>query len=1008
MRLAAARFVTMHSAATRTIRLLDNSRALSDAMAEVLVAHHEGDPFDFACTMVLVPGGRLARALERNLLARAKAAGVPLIAPSIVTPLMFAGRFVVPKTTVLSPLAARLSWREVLEASRAAGHGPDGGFELEVARVFGAATAIDARSRMRIAQRMQRLSSEVSAAMTDFAAVAGAECVRRRPDVAARLATLAEFAARRRKLLESAKAVDRDDAIRDAVRSGSIHAGGIRRIVVLLADPERVQRELLVKLQEAGVRVEVCVHSTDDIDDEGFPVQSAWEARAFPSALVPSSCIVVGEGPSESAHAAVAAIREMSSAAGRAITSAELAIMAPDAETSRELERELALAGSPASAVESRSFSATRLGTLLARLADLVGDGSAEALAAFVRHDDVAAWLEDLHGVRAAGSTVTEYRAETLVGAWRDEVPGEPGDHPRFRTIQSAIRGLVHVLDAPRPAAEWGEAIRTVVKAVVRETMRGAFAGEREGSIKLLDRALRELAEVSKEFATNLTCDEAIGLALESVGGTEVRGDRAIDGVSIIGWLDAGMADEPFLVLAGFSDGTVPQGAVTDATLPDEVRRELRLPSGQRFAARDAWILDGILARVRARCDANMSAPMASPIAAHAIFVVPRRNAQGDPLKPSRFLLRVSDAELPARVSKLFPTETTESRPTVSGSGSGTADFQVTPPVPDAVIEAVSVTAFKTYIECPYLFQLRTDRRLRLSSRDERAVELDALGFGSLVHAALEGWGREELGSGHRNEDAESIEASLMHHLDKHVAAHHRTSGAPALRVQVEIARRRLRRFARLQAEQAREGWRLHAIELAFDPDARDGAVQSPRYPDANGLFISGRIDRVDVLDGEERFRALDYKSSSSGDSPTKAHLKKRRGVRSWDKADWIDLQLPLYRVLLRSLGKPFFPAPLFVHPSDLGYINLAPSDLKSGFTFLEVDEAKLDEAEAKAAEIVANIRAGKFEPSPGIPLYDDDPLGPIWGVGTRAAMEAVKDAALSGADGDADEGGEE
>ena len=56
------------------------------------------------------------------------------------------------------------------------------------------------------------------------------------------------------------------------------------------------------------------------------------------------------------------------------------------------------------------------------RLAELVREQSAAALAAFVRHDDVATWLRDAKGVVGAESAVTRYRAATLVGSWRDEV----------------------------------------------------------------------------------------------------------------------------------------------------------------------------------------------------------------------------------------------------------------------------------------------------------------------------------------------------------------------------------------------------------------------------------------------------------------------------------------------------------------------------------------------------------------------------------------------------------
>lgn len=919
----------------------------------------------------------------------ARAAGVPLIAPSIVTPLMLAGRLVVPSKPVLSPLAARLAWREVLEASRAAGDG----FESRVAAVFGSATAIDARVRMRIAQRMQRLGSEIASAMLTFGAVVRHEAVAARPELAAKLAVLADFAARRDALLASVGAVDRDAALRDAARHDAsaqqLMTDAFDRIVVLLADPEPVQRELLARLAERGVRVEVCVYAGAPeralVDQDGFPVKAAWEKRGFPADRLPGSVIRVGDGPDDCAQEVVAAVRAMSSEAGRPVTSDDVALMAPDAETRRALDRALALVGAPASAVESRKFSASRIGSLLERLAELVGDRSAESLAAFVRHDDIACWLERKAGVAGAARAVTEYRAETLLGDWQDAVVDAADAARAFNPVREQVQRLAAPLLAKQPARAWARPIRDVLAEVVGADSRGAFAGERSLSVRALDKVLVELSEVPAALATPIGCDEAIGLILEELGSKELRGDRHVDGLTILGWLDAGMTDERLLVLAGFADGLVPQGAPVDPIVPDDLRRQFGMPSGQRHAARDAWILDGILARTAARAGAR------------TVFVVPRRTAEGDPLKPSRFLLRVADADLPVRAAHLFPTESGDARVAAVDPTPGAADFACTPPVPGANIQSVRVTAFKMYLDCPYLFQLSIDPRLRLEARDERSSELSVMGFGVLVHAALEAWGREEIGKGSPTTDSDQIAGSLGEHLDRFVAAHYPKSPVAALRVQVEIARRRLQRFARLQAEQAKEGWRIHAVELSFSPYDADGVIPPPHFPDGSGVLLTGRIDRVDFNERLGRFRALDYKTSSSGPSPTETHMKITGGQKA-RKIEWLDLQLPLYRVLLRSM-----PKPIAVGPCDLGYINLAPSDARSGFSFLEATDDDLAKAEELAREIVAKIRAGEFAPAEGVPLWDDDPLGPIWGVGTRAAAAVLSHGAGSfGRDGDA------
>ncbi len=957
-------------------------------MAAVLVDHHEGEAFDFARTMVLVPGGRLVDSLERNLLARARSAGHALIPPTIVTPLMLAARLVVPEMPVLNALAARLSWREVLELS----HANDDGFEAQVAGVFGGVGAIDARVRLRLTQRLQRLASEVASAMLTMDGVARHEAIVARSDLVKKLAVLRECAARRDALLAKLGAQTRDDALREAVAARRLLTDGLDRIVVLLADPEQVHRALLTGLGAFGVRVEVCVHSTFALDAEGFPLAHQWEQRRFPESILASSSIRVGDGPSESAREAMAAIRAHANTIGRALTSDELAIMAPDAPTRLELERALVLEGSSAATVESRLFAATRLGSLLSRLSELTGEGTAESLAAFVRHDDVATWLREKGEIQSAQSTVSQYRAETLVGSWRDELLQSASSKPlsdNFKKIRDAVAALVQPLSESRAAHEWAQPLREVVCTMVGEDTRGAFANERSGSIRLFDRVLKELADVPAEFAAPMRAAEALSLVLDEAQGQKIRDEELCEGVSIIGWLDAGMADERVLILAGFCEGQVPQGAPMDPVLPDDTRRALGLPSGSRYAARDAWILDGILARRNAR-------DSASGEGGATIFIVPRRTAEGDPLKPSRFLLRVPAVELPARVKRLFPTETPSVRIESVGSEIGRADFRITPPLPGASIQSVRVTAFKTFITCPYLFQLQNDPRLKLRWQDERAVELDAMGFGTLLHAALEGWGKAEQKGGKRTEDPHAIEKSVCAQLDRYVADHFPASSRTgALRVQIEIARSRLRRFALLQSEHAKAGWRVHAVERAYMEAPKHDGVQAPRFPDADGVFLTGRIDRVDILEGVGRFRALDYKSSSSGATPTATHLR-ISGGKAARTVRWIDLQLPLYRVLLRTQS----PSEL-VAPNDLGYLNLAASMEKSGFAFLEASEGELAEAEELARDIVKEIRAGQFTPSERVPVQCDDPLAPIWGVGMRGS-DAESDSAGEASEDDA------
>ena len=947
--------------AQRAIRQLDNARALSDAMCEVVVAHHEGDAFDFARTMVLVPGGRLARALDRRLISRARAAGQPLIAPSIVTPLMLAGRFVVPERPVLSRLGSRLAWRAALDGLLAAG----GDDATRVARLLHGKDELPRRMRARAAQRLEKLSSEIASSMHDLGSVAAA--LEPASPAAARLAAVQAVAARRARLLDSAGCVDRDDAIRDAIRAGRVACDAFDRIVVLLADPEPVHRALLDALAASGVRVEVCVHTDQSVDSQGFPMASAWESRRFPSELLADADIEVAESPAEAADKVVAAIRALPAPR----RSDEIAVMAPDDESGRALDHALNMASSCAASAESRVFATTRIGTLLARLSDLVGTRSMESLAAFVRHPDVARALGyDQPGACPDGA-IAQYRAETIAERWDDATVAAVRASRAFSAVQRAVAAVAAALGGERAAPEWAPVIRETVKRLVGENLDGAFESERARSVRALDRVLAELAGLPAACAPQVSAAEAIEEVSAALRRDEIRGDRSEQGVTVLRWLDAGIADEPHLVLAGFTDGLVPEGAVIDPILGDAERRALGMQSSLRRAARDAWILDGILARARSRSGATLS------------FVVPRRASDGEPQRPSRFLLRVARDELPMRVARLFPRQGEPLAGEDALPDAGTQVIALKPALPPAAFTAVSVTAFRTFLKCPYLFQLRNDPRLRLNYDDEFAREMAPNAFGTLLHSAAESWARGEIAEGRHEEDESRIRAGLFAHLDEFVRTRFPESRSAAVRVQIELVRRRLARLAALQAEQAQQGWRIRAVEVSFSEQPAAGAFAAPHLAAASGargLRLIGRIDRIDRNEKTGAWRALDYKSAADAKSPKAVHLAR--------DGSWKDLQLPLYRTILRSLPSDVFGEPVFVEGPGLGYINLAPHDEKSAFTFLECSDAQLVEAEALAAVVVGRILDGDFTPSQKAPIKKGDPLAAIWGLGLRTAAD--------------------
>ena len=299
--------------------------------------------------------------------------------------------------------------------------------------------------------------------------------------------------------------------------------------------------------------------------------------------------------------------------------------------------------------------------------------------------------------------------------------------------------------------------------------------------------------------------------------------------VELLGWLELLLDDAPFAVVTGFNEGRVPESSDTDSLLPDSLRARLGLPCDERRQARDHHLLAGLLASGK---DVH--------------FVSGRRTRDGDPLFPSRLAFAAPEAEAVERVrhaqreARFAPTEREDAGPVTL------------PPVvqPREAPDVFTVTSFSQHLESPILFHLR--RQLRLETVDDRAAELDALGFGNLAHDVLEAFGRSALKA---SPDAEAIEGFLVDRLHRARAERFPASVLASVPLQMRQLERRFQEFAAFQARRAREGWSIEAVEWSPGLDVpegeeidgrRRGMVRLDMGADEAPVWIKGKIDRIE------------------------------------------------------------------------------------------------------------------------------------------------------------------
>ncbi|MGE3777077.1 MAG: PD-(D/E)XK nuclease family protein, partial [Pirellulaceae bacterium] len=325
-------------------------------------------------------------------------------------------------------------------------------------------------------------------------------------------------------------------------------------------------------------------------------------------------------------------------------------------------------------------------------------------------------------------------------------------------------------------------------------------------------------------------------------------------------------------------------------------------------------------------------------------LIVARRNRDGDPLAPSRLLFATDPVSAARRALAFFADASAARRHFPAGETRGEKAGQLSVPRPrplTAPLTQLNVTSFRDYRACPYRFYLR--HVLRLESIDDDAHEMDGREFGNLAHDVLREFGRHRR---RNSTDPDEIAALLSRELDRCAARRYGRHTLPAVLVQIEQLRLRLKALAPLQAERAAAGWTIACTEISPPADR-----PAQLLVDGTPFFLRGRMDRIDVHVESGQHIIWDYKTSDSVLDPDKTHR---------EHGEWIDWQLPLYRHLAAAAG--------ISGPLQVGYILLPKDTSRVAMVTADWDEASLASADQSACEIIRSIRQEIFWPPARVP----------------------------------------
>ena len=691
--------------------------------------------------------------------------------------------------------------------------------------------------------------------------------------------------------------------------------------------------------------------AADDIDRDHFDsfgsiIASRWTRRVLP---LLDSHLVAAQDVADQAEKSVREVLRLRSGES---PSSGLTIGVTDGSLVGPIEFELRAHGIASHREVGWTIAQTPTGRLLERLADHLTRNSWRSLAALVRHADVFEYIDKHVTEKAWLTKLDNLIANHYPTRCDDELPPQALKEGAVKegTVAIQVRDCVETtlseLRGPsRQLGGWATQIAAWLTMMSdgdvqpRDPSDDANRSRGEQALTATIDYLNTVAKIESSLDIDFSAASAIEMLLSQLGAIRVLDPVQGDEVVISGWLDLALDDAPSIVITSLNHPYVPQSVTADPFLPGSLRTRLQLNDNERRLARDIHALDVILS---CRSDVRI--------------IVGSRSLDGSPTPPSRLLAAAEPIDAARRLVQLLePDQNHDSKRAPSHPWSSSLD-RSNLPVPtlpkDRHVERMGVTAFKDYLTCPYRFYLR--HVLYLRPLDDASNELQANQFGDLIHNTLDLFGRSELKD---LTDVGGIETALHETLDAYATAYFGTSTYAAVRLQIEQARRRLSYVAIAQAERRRAGWKIFNVETPFGEEQKAAIIV-----DGLAMPIRGRIDRIDLHDNGS-WAIIDYKTH--GLHPRKKHLSFVDG-----EATWIDLQLPLYQLLIPFvIGKEIDTSTV-----SLSYFNIGDNLAQTKLNDADFTPEEYASASAVIEDCVRKIRRGEFAPNSEVD-FDDYPM---------------------------------
>lgn len=637
------------------------------------------------------------------------------------------------------------------------------------------------------------------------------------------------------------------------------------------ADLNQATRQMI---DQVSHQVTALIHAPDDealgFDEHGCLDAEYWKHKQIPLA---DEQTLVADQPSDQADAVCHLLGQW----GDKYSSEDIVVGAPSADLAPFVERKLSTYQQNSHWAVGRSLRESSVFKLLEAICGMIEKGRYPDFAILFRHPDVENWLSDKargNSKVSADKVISEcdqYYAKHLVPHFEKWL----GKTDQFRSLKWAVDTVNSVMAPlrrkPLLFTEWIDPILDLVGEFYSSRTFDLNGENDAGAVKALSQ-IRSILETFQEIPAQLnvrtTAVNTLRLLLQNMSSQTIPEKSKLNAIELLGWLELPLDVAPAVIVTNFNEGSIPESQNADMFLPDGLRSVLGLNDNKRRYARDAYALSTL---VHSKSDLRM--------------IVGKRDLSGDPMTPSRLFFACNRESIAHRVMRFSKPKTFDIS-NVKNETQMMTESAFAVPIPDTSqikIESISVTSFSTYLKCPYRFYLQ--RVLKLKSINDEVRELDGMFFGNILHDIFCRFGENRV---RLSENETEISDYLFSELDSMANEEFGQKRLPAIEIQLQQMRFRLKGFAKWQAERTKKGWEIHFVEKKSH-DPRGVPFQ---YDDEESIFLKGTIDRIDFHPQSQIWQILDYKTGDRGDSPNQTHQH---------KGNWIDLQLPLYRHIAKS-----------------------------------------------------------------------------------------------------------